>query len=195
MSVLVDVDISQWKLHGKSVGYIRKVTSWTRAHFKAKQNVTGFVTEFLSDFLSSSLEERCWWFVLSSLDYFTLLTWTNEHEWHHYVGHIGKSGSRKGSNNKHVCHFWCFNWSTPSWCATCFSLLLPFSQLNKKIWSILHGHVIVQITFCVSLFPLFGSLLSWIGSTLWSMVDTHPLMVQKAPHCDACCNSKWIAIS
>jgi hypothetical protein len=59
MSVLVDVDISQWKLHGKSVGYIRKVTSWTRAHFKAKQNVTGFVTEFLSDFLSSSLEERC----------------------------------------------------------------------------------------------------------------------------------------
>jgi hypothetical protein len=44
------------------VCYIRKVTSRTRAHFKAKQNVTGFVTEFLSDFLndflSSSLEER-----------------------------------------------------------------------------------------------------------------------------------------
>jgi hypothetical protein len=56
------MDISQWKLHGKSVGYIRKVASRTRAHFKAKQNVRGFVTnflsDFLSDFLSSSLEEQ-----------------------------------------------------------------------------------------------------------------------------------------
>jgi hypothetical protein len=54
----VDVDISQWKLHGKSLGYIRKVASKTRAHFKAKQNVRGLVMDFLCDFLSSSLEER-----------------------------------------------------------------------------------------------------------------------------------------
>jgi hypothetical protein len=55
----VDVDISQWKLRGKSIGYIRKVASKTRAHFKAKQHIRGgFVMDFLSDFLSFSLEER-----------------------------------------------------------------------------------------------------------------------------------------
>jgi hypothetical protein len=59
----VDVDISQWKLHGKIIGYIRKVASRTRAHFKPKKNIRGFVVtdflnDFLSDFLSSSLEER-----------------------------------------------------------------------------------------------------------------------------------------
>ncbi len=57
------MDISQWKLHGKSLGYIRKVASKTRAHFKAKQNARGrlvmdFLRDFLSDFLSSSLEEQ-----------------------------------------------------------------------------------------------------------------------------------------
>ncbi len=41
---------------GKSIGYIRKVESRTRAHFKAKQKVRGLVVDFLSDFLSSSLE-------------------------------------------------------------------------------------------------------------------------------------------
>jgi hypothetical protein len=40
----------------RAFGYIRKVESRTRAHFKAKQKVRGLVADFLSDFLSSSLE-------------------------------------------------------------------------------------------------------------------------------------------
>jgi hypothetical protein len=51
-----------------------------------------------------------------------------------------------------------------------------------KFWSILHGHVIVQTTFCVSLFTLLGFVLSSLdrGSQAWL---THILLwCKKRPH-------------